>query len=336
MPDFADSRFLCLIVLPNHLRGAVRMLKHRLALLAHNPSAFVSGGVFPERNSWEQAPDTFIELGSYYERAPWWALDGQKLTDIPSYHQWVEMWTELCRLFKKFTVYVDFQVLWDILEDTDFPEELFSKKLFSQDVLNELAPFCMGLCPKSRKVHIFRKETRCVGCSKQPASCYSGLFFKFYKIIHLIGVSRAQTNSILLTPADSASLTTSNQTSMKESPRSPLIESIVLAPPFLASPASLPTKQTATFPCLEIAAEQMEGRGEKSEHNFSCDCGEMLLMEAGENPRLHNGVKVCRLCSRYCTLYEMGDFVGDFVGDERVPPEYARMDTWISSPPPGD
>ncbi|EDO00592.1 predicted protein [Sclerotinia sclerotiorum 1980 UF-70] len=235
MPDFADSRFLCLIVLPNHLRGAVRMLKHRLALLAHNPSAFVSGGVFPERNSWEQAPDTFIELGSYYERAPWWALDGQKLTDIPSYHQWVEMWTELCRLFKKFTVYVDFQVLWDILEDTDFPEELFSKKLFSQDVLNELAPFCMGLCPKSRKVHIFRKETR---------------------------------------------------------------------------------------ECLEIAAEQMEGRGEKSEHNFSCDCGEMLLMEAGENPRLHNGVKVCRLCSRYCTLYEMGDFVGDFVGDERVPPDY--------------
>ncbi|CAD6453311.1 788eb5a1-8145-4740-a15c-77be8bc71e87 [Sclerotinia trifoliorum] len=117
MPDLIDAQLLCLNVPPNHLRGAIRMITHRLALLAENPSTAVSRDVFPEKNSWQQALHNFIEMG---------IING------------LEMWTEFCRLFKKLTAHVDFQILWDIFEDTDSPDELFSRKLFSQDNLMEL------------------------------------------------------------------------------------------------------------------------------------------------------------------------------------------------------
>ncbi|KAF7857916.1 hypothetical protein EAF04_009273 [Stromatinia cepivora] len=277
MSDLIDAQFLCENVLPKHLRGAIRMIKHRLALLAENPSAAVAREVFPEKNSWEQAPDKFIEIEPYYARAPWWAPDGETLTDHPGYHQWMVMWTEFCRLFKELTSYVDFQ-------------------LFSQEILNELEAFCIGFCPENGKIHVFRKEARCVGCSKQVCKDCG------FCIIDDLGPNANERITDLA------------------------IKRVYCPCPSKSCLTRItPHEVTCDLP---LAEEQMERRGQKSEYNLLCDCGEIGLMEPGRESKLYEGVKVCRLCSRYCTLYEMGDFVGD----ERVPREYASMITWV--PPP--
>ncbi|KAJ8061926.1 hypothetical protein OCU04_009713 [Sclerotinia nivalis] len=325
MSDLIDARFLCKNVLPKHLRGAIRMIKHRLALLAENPSAAVARQVFPEKNSWEQAPDKFIEIEPYYARAPWWAPDGEILTDYPGCHQWMEMWTEFCRLFKELTLYVDFQVLWDIFEDTELPEELFSQKLFSEEILNELEPFCIGFCPENGKIHVFRKEARCVGCSKQVCKDCG------FCIIDDLGPNANERITDLAIkrvyrPCPSKSCLT--RITPNEVTCDLPCECIKT---FNARDVGEPDASDYLHcsECLKVAEEQMERKGQESEHNLSCDCGEMVLMEEGGESKLYNGVKVCRLCSRYCTLYEMGDFVGD----ERVPRQYASMITWMPPPP---